>query len=234
MDPHIIGAVLTFGFRPKRPGESDAAYRAAVIDHVEGRDMARGHELRIGKPQAQWTKAETEAFIARCRALPGPRDHFKPGRQQEFEIAETGSYAVTEASLVELAQSLLQTMIEHRQAKASYRGPDAAVPIIANVLLFDGRLWTTSVDRGDRVALLRMLASREPVFGFFVGFDAFMHAIDRRTGAARKIDTLLVQVGTRDHRWMLQRPYRFEGRAVVFGCGPTARLRFARGWRLAG
>jgi hypothetical protein len=53
------------------PMPADGDYLQALIAHVEARNFAAAHELRVGRRQAEWTAADRAAFEDRIRALPG-------------------------------------------------------------------------------------------------------------------------------------------------------------------
>lgn len=210
IDPAITAAVLTYGFRARRPGEHEAAYAAAVIAHVHSRDYAAAHELRLNKPQADWTPADVDGFVAHLTGLPGARDTFTPGDFQMLPGLTIGQFPVTEAAVMEIAGKGLEAMMEMRRAD-----PTRELAIIGSVLLMNGDLLTLPLPRGDRIAWLKHLARTEPVFGFVLAADVFIHAISVDKVATKR-DALLVHLGTRDLRVMKRRPYQVVNGRVEF------------------
>jgi hypothetical protein len=81
-----------------------------------------------------------------------------------------------------------------------------------DVLLVTGAKLTTVVNSNDRIAAIKGLAKSQPVFGYAVTADAWMHSISKDTHVATKHDVILTQTGTRTMRHMLRHPY-----AVVNG-----------------
>lgn len=210
-DDPIADAAVTYGFRRRGPFEPPGVYRDAVIAHVETRDYAAAHELRVGRPQAAWTASDVESFHERLSHWNPTSDEFSPGLHT-VDIMEGDRRPVTDASLLALAESQLDVLIALRRRK-HYTGPDGSVPILSSVLLDDGRVLQAHVSSGDRIAIVKALARMHPVFGFCVVFDAWMHTITA-SGAAVKRDAFVANVGTRDLRVAKRRPYRVvAGRA---------------------
>src|SRR5262245_16559859 len=136
----IRAAAITYDFRGKRPGESDKRYRDAVIAHVETRDMARAHELRVGKRQADWTPAEAQAFADRMMTdWHGPSTEMTSAVMQ---VVETKGHAVTDDGLLRLAHECFDNYVEMRR-----KAPTKELAIIPSVLLMDGRCLSTAVGR---------------------------------------------------------------------------------------
>jgi hypothetical protein len=216
-----------YDFRAPRVNEDPAAYRAALIAHVERRDFAAAHELRVGRPQAAWTAAEVQEFKRWMMNMAGPRQEFPPGTVKGFPIIrDEGPLAATEATMLGIADRGLAYAMELRRTRRKAR---EAQPILINVLLTTGVLLTTHVQRGDRVALLKQLARTEPVFGFFIVFDAWMHKIDERDGTASRVDAIVAQVGTRDLRLTKVRPYRiYPNGSIKFDPTPAFDLDWKR------
>lgn len=209
----IVHAAKTYDFRARGPFEGQRQYLAALIAHVQDRDYAMAHELRLGRRQADWTHDDIEAFRRRIFDLQGPPLDPPPRGFAHLVAFDGGHHPVTEAALLDLAARGLAAYVEKKQ-----RFGTSAVPILANVLLTDGRLCISSLSRGDRVAFLKWVAQSMPMFGFFLIFDAFLHRISEEGSTmqrAEKVDALLVHVGTRELRRMIMRPYRvFDGRAL--------------------
>jgi hypothetical protein len=220
-DP-LAHAARKYEFRPRGPFEGAQQYKAALIAHVADRDLAAAEELRLGRPQAEWTPAEVTAFREHLFAIHrGPREQLPPGTP--IPMIDGGQHPVSEDSLLTLAARGVAAFVEKRQV-------DATQPlfIMANVLLTTGHVWIAPiVERGDRVAVIKTLAQEMPVFGFFVVFDAFLHRISaagQPTQRAEKIDTILAHVGTRDLRRLITRPYRIVRGRAIFDDPPPADL----------
>lgn len=213
----IAEAADRFGFRKPGPFETDAAYRAALTAHVEPRHFAAGHELRIGRRQSDWTADDCEAFKLHCL-----RETVLGARGPRAFVTEARSLGVrcdtTTESLLSMARGCLQGMIAARTRAGRGTG-DAEVPILALILLDDGEVWMAGATRADRFALLKAAARSRPVYGYALLADALIHSIDRHGTAqasSHTTDALVAQVGTRETRHILARPYHFEGDAVVF------------------
>jgi len=58
----ISSAVATYKFRRRLWNETPAAYRVALIQHVEMRDFSAANEIRLGKPIHEWTPEEIAAY----------------------------------------------------------------------------------------------------------------------------------------------------------------------------
>ena len=210
MTPLERAAVATYQFRNQKPGESYAVWRAKLIAHVATRDMAAAHEVRVGRKQAEWTTNDVRAFGDWCRDAPGPRETLRPGVQVYPAFDEAG-HAVTEETLVDLATRGLDAVCAMR-----HESPTADIAIFASVLLLTGHYLTVPVSSGDRLAILKLLARDKPVFGFVLVFDGWVHRILPDHTAATKCDAFMAQIGTREMRRMLIRPYRFVDGLAVF------------------
>jgi hypothetical protein len=207
----VAAALRQYEFRGPRPDEQPTQYLAALIDHVETRDYAAAHELRVGKPQAEWSPAEVEDFRARMLASPGPLRQFDdergPAVHAYVMATFTGRFPVSDAEVRKHATLGVESMLAMRRERPTHN-----LAIFANVLLLTGEIKTLTVGRRDRIALLKQLARDLPVYGFWLVADMFIHAIG--DGRANKRDAIIAQVGTRTMRLMLVRPY-----AVVDGFG---------------
>lgn len=203
-------AIVDYGFRLPIKGDDGNAYLAALIEHVADHDLAAAHELRIGKPQAQWTPQEVTAFRDAMMALPGPRSSFAP-QDEPLVIRGMGidGLDATDDGLRRLARVGLDSLQQMRLAD-----PTGPLPIFASVLTTSGELITTTTQRSDRVAVLKALVQRAPVFGFLLVFDAFMHQFVG--DSAIKTDALVATLGTRERRIRMCRPYHLEDRAAIF------------------
>jgi hypothetical protein len=225
MNPRRIlmaNAILTYGFRPPGPIEDEAAYLAALIEFVMERDFAAAHELRCGRPQAEWTGADVTAFEASVNARRRPpRQSFPPGLHLLPVLREQLDAPATAETLIELATRALARVMVLRQQK-----PTESMPIFVSVLLTTGALLSTVLfERGNRIATLKWFAQTEPVFGFFLISDAFMHSVVPGTSAGKK-DCIIEHIGTRDLRLMKHRTYRVEGPRVIFDDPPPADIDF--------
>jgi hypothetical protein len=223
-DALIDRAVTTYQFRRRGPFEGRAAYLAALVDHVESRDFAAAHELRVGRVQGEWTPADVTAFYEHMkgRGATPPRETLKPGTAIPL-IELPDRYVVTEGVLLDLAARGLDVWMETRRAD-----PAREIPILIHVLMTDGRLFVAPVARGDRVAVLTTIARTSPLYGFIVLADVFIHGIDAAGGHATKTDALVAHVGTRDLRRMMTRPYRVvDGHAVFLDAPPDVDKRGA-------
>jgi len=208
----LVQAAQEYEFRPRRRHEARQEYFAALVQHVESRDYAAAHELRIGRRQADWTPEDVDAFQRRLqRPHNGPRQAFARGVAPNLRMGMVfqSRYAATDEGLLELIDASLSAQFETR-----VHDPKGSLPIFASVMSFNGELLTTTVDRGDRVAVLKYLAQRLPVFAFLLVFDAFIHAIDTESRKASKRDAIIAQAGTRTRRITRVKPYEIVDGAV--------------------
>jgi hypothetical protein len=194
------------------------AYERALIAHVHKRDYAAAHELRIGKVQADWTPAEVDGFERLLRGMPRAAHELDPGVHAFHGLDFGDGFPVTVACLTELASDTLQALVAMRR-----ESPTKQLPIFAVVLLTTGqaRLLTPSSDA--RIAVLKALARTQPVFGFALTFDAFMHQFIAGS-QARKVDTIVQHLITRDLRLIKRRPYRLDSARAVFDEPPPEDL----------
>jgi hypothetical protein len=211
LDELIAAAVARYEFRRQLRKETAAAYRVALIDHVETRDFAAAHELRIGKPQAEWSPDDVQDFKTRTLKIPRVRREFAPGETPIGlpVVCVAGGGPVTEELLFTLADNGLTAVIERRIAE-----PQWDVPILIAALLMDGSLVTTPSARGDRVAVLKYLARNSPLFGFFIAADMFLHTIGETT--ATKTEGIVMHIGTRERRLVRLATYSRTPAGVVF------------------
>lgn len=212
----FYAAAAAYGFRPRRRGEDEAAYFAALIEHVESRDYAAAHELRLGRRQAEWTASDVEGFQQRLSSSMPTTDEFGPG-VHSFATIEGDRRPATEASLLALADRQLDVLMALRRKKR-HTNAEGSVPILSSVLLDDGHVLHANASSSDRIAIVKALVRTHPVFGFCVVFDAFMHGIVG--GAAVKRDAFVAQVGTREMRVMKRRPYRVVAGRAEFDSPP--------------
>jgi len=208
-----IQAAATYGFRPQGAKEPDDAYRAALIPYLEVRDWAAAYEVRLDRPQAEWTPAETQAFADHILSHKRPPAmEFDPGLHA-FVVGELPSVGPASLdALIALAECALRSVTATRAER-----PTAEIPILCTALLMDGRSLSTATDPGRRLAFLNAVIRHAPVFGYIVATDAFLHLIDKITGTASKRDGFIVHLGTHDGaRQMWQVPYRIEDGRVLF------------------
>ena len=210
----IAEAVTRFAFRQRGPFEGAADYLAALIAHAETRDYAAAHELRTGRRQEAWTAADVTAFRDRMMGNHHgpPRETLRPGAA--VPVMQIGSIEgpLTDTAVLDIARAGLHALVAMRTAD-----PASELAIFATVVLIDGRVLTASVDRGDRVAVLKTMAQQMPVFGFTLVCDVFIHSVPAagQDGPAMKREAIIAHAGTRDLRVMMSRPYQvIDGRAV--------------------
>jgi len=204
----IAGALVRYPFRPPREGESLEAYRAALVEFLESRDFALGHEIRVGRAQADWTPEDVKAFRENIE-----REHYRgPGRDVEaLEMlgTESGEWEPTDASMWVIFNELLSMM---RDWKIEDPGR-VLFPHIA-ALMTNGQLFSAPVERRDRKGALRMLTKHGPCYGWVVVADAFMHLITEDKTATKQ-DVILGHMGTRTTRVIKNLLYRYvDGRPV--------------------
>jgi hypothetical protein len=98
----IADALARYPFRRQGPLESNTDYVRALIAHVESRDFAAAHELRVGRRQADWT-TEDVAVHTRITRLP-PRAALTPAPSPAWGLVDPSPYMTTEDSLPDRAQ----------------------------------------------------------------------------------------------------------------------------------
>jgi len=202
----IARALAAHPFRTRGPFEGELQYREALAKHLTRFDWALAQEVAVGCAQADWTPEQVDQFRRRIEGLRGPHDGPPP---PVITMMDGGKAEPTEAALLEMARRGLEWGITFRQTD-----PTKEMAIIASVLLMDGQVWLTpSAATGERVAVLKALAQRMPVFGFTLLFDAFCHGITVG-GAATKTDALIMHVGTRERRIAMVRPYLVRNNRV--------------------
>ena len=199
-------------FRGPRRDESPDAYRDAVIAHLDRYCTSAAYELRFGAPQAEWTDAQRNTFkddlLGRWQKPgTGPSDYFhRP--VTVLEGFQTQGRSVTDDELRRLANDAINVLVAWRT-----EARDDNLPVVASVLLIDGRQFTAFVDAFDRKAILNTWAATEPVYGYFLVADSFLHRInvDKTTQDATKtetVDALICHIGSRSGiRRLVTRPY---------------------------
>lgn len=204
----IEAAAKDFGYDPppataKTEAEAER-YLKGLIAHVESRDLARGFELRVGERQPNWTPDMVEAFQRSMSDRPrrDPDKFRKPFNA--FHVATVKvSPPIDDAALRRFVDSTMQHLINLRLASAT-----ATLPLLVAGLTTTGELLSSSVDRDDRIPFVTMLARTQPLYGWLVASDMFIHAINvGEVKSASKQDAIGVHFGTRTMRGFLVRPY---------------------------
>jgi hypothetical protein len=188
----IARALVTYQFRMPSPEESPAAFLDALIAHVHRHNYAAAHELRVGRRQADWTPDDVRLFSETVLERRNrPTMEFERGLHAFPIVDDPGPYPVTDAHVRALATRGLETLGEWRQ-----RDPAKHLPIFATALLMTGHTLTTTTGSDNRVAVLKMFARTQPVFGYTLAFDGYVHGI--ADGKAITSDAIFVHAGTRD------------------------------------
>lgn len=204
----IDKALAKYGFRAQHPGEPPDAYREAFITHIEQRDFAAAHELRVGKPESEWTADEVQDFRRRIEAVPRHGVGTMP-EMLPMMGTPSGEWEPTDESMRVILTELMTMIREWR-----IEDPEREIWPHIGVLMMDGQLLTAPVHRRDRKGALKMLTTYSPCYGWAIVFEAFMHMIENNQ-TAKKLDVLLGHMGTRTTRIIRRHNYRFElGRAI--------------------
>lgn len=58
-------AAEVWKFRQPEKDESEAAYRTALANHVQPKDMVEAHEIRTGKGWDEWSDSENKEALYR-------------------------------------------------------------------------------------------------------------------------------------------------------------------------
>ena len=193
-----------------------AQWMVRLVAHVEQRDWAEAFEIMVGKPQAEWSPEDVQAFADRRLNPDRPRAkrEFAPGEYFAVPGVEelSSTYERSLDSVIALASKGLDWFVTERK-----RAPSRELPIIASVLLIDGHILSAACDSDNRIAVIKHLARTMPVYGFWLVFDAFVHAMQIGPEAkATKRDCLICQMGTRDARRMMRRSYEVLHGVAVF------------------
>jgi hypothetical protein len=210
----IRAAVRKFRFRSRHAGETEADYRMALIAFVAHRDFAAGHELRLGKRQADWSSADAHSFQEHLVSLPrsthDPNVPFACPCLTNSERSE-----VTDDALLRLARRAVDFCIEFRT-----KDPTKDFAVMASVLLTTGEVMHAMPSRDDRIRVLKFLSKQYPVYGFFLSGDMFLHGVTRdpvtHEERAQKQDAFVVHVGSRTMRRAFTQPYRVEAGRAIF------------------
>lgn len=212
LDDLIATAAARYQFRRRLRTETAAAYRHALIDHVESRDFAAAFELRIGKPQAEWAPDDVHDFKTRIFKIPRVRQEFAPGQTPIGlpVVCVAGDGTASDELLFKLADNGLAAVIDRRIAEPAWE-----VPVLISALLTDGTLMATSSARGNRVAVLKYLARNTPLFGYFIAADMFLHQITVGKSAT-KAEGIIMHVGTRERRLVRIATYERTPAGIVF------------------
>uniref|UniRef100_A0AB39CDP0 Uncharacterized protein n=1 Tax=Pseudomonas phage HRDY3 TaxID=3236930 RepID=A0AB39CDP0_9VIRU len=59
----VRGAAKRWKFRAQREDESDVEFRAALADHVKGKDLIESMEIRTGKGWDRWDATEKQMML---------------------------------------------------------------------------------------------------------------------------------------------------------------------------
>ena len=198
-------------------GDAVKQWMRNLVAHVEQRDWADAFEIMIGKDQADWSPEDVQAFADRRMKPDRPRAKREFGPNEFFAvpaIEERGRdhYECSPDSVMALAAKGLAWFVDERK-----RAPTRELPILASILLMDGHTLTAACDSENRIAVIKHLARTRPVYGFWLIFDAFVHAMELGPQAkATKRDCLICQLGTRDMRRMMRRTYEVLHGVAVF------------------
>lgn len=202
--PAEQAAAEKYHFRRRRTHESEAFWRAALILYIEHRDWGLAHELRVGKPQAEWTPDEHKDFIERLRRKNVPSETLSEPHRAPI-IAEEFGEEPTDEGLLRLVTRGLEAVVEERTQR-----PRAEIPVYVSGLLTTGALITTVVATPDRVALVKLWAQMLPLYGYVVVTDAFMHSVNTEKQSTSKVDAIMARVGSRTLRQVRFKPYRWR------------------------
>lgn len=212
----ILAAVEKHRFTEPPPTDAAAVdgWFRRLVAHVEQRDWADAFEILIGRRRADWTADDCAAFVARRAASPGPRLEFGADDVRQLSgVMDSARYACTTATLKRLARRGLGALAHMRRDE-----PRAEFPVFVSLLMADGRLMSLRCNSDDRVAVVKHFARHEPLFAYFVVFDAYSYVVNVDPAAPRteQRDALMCQAGSRDTRWLFRRLYRVEGDRVIF------------------
>ena len=206
-DELITQHTTRWKFRRRGPFESAQAYVDAVIAFLQTRDWAASFEVRLGKPQTEWSAADVQSFHDHL-TRPRNRPNDTPVSALFLEVC---TVPCTVEALLALADASFEDLAAQRRAK-----PLLELPIYAQVVTLEGRVLVTTASSDNRLGVLKNAAQQLPLYGYVLTFDAFVHGLTPTTGTATKRDALLCHVGTREARHVLQRPYTVTGRRVTF------------------
>lgn len=210
----IEAAARRYDFRPKRPTETETEYRGALIRHVANRDFAAAHELRLGKPQSDWTSREAQGFREHLQSLPRS-SHEVDGAFLAFPVLEhPDPLAVSDDTLLTMAQRAVAFCVNFRTTD-----PTKEFAPMVSVLLTDGRTLHALPGRENRIRAIKLMSRQYPVHGFVMACDVFIHTMDQHpvthVEKASKSDAFVVHVGSRTLRRMFVQTYRVEaGRTI--------------------
>jgi len=65
--PSLLNAAEVWDFRKPEDGESEAAYRKALADHVAQRDLVESQEIRTGHGWDKFSERENAEMIGRAK-----------------------------------------------------------------------------------------------------------------------------------------------------------------------
>src|SRR5215467_12510562 len=155
----IIEALKKYPFRPPLPSEPGPIYIAAVVEHVKSRDYGSAFEIIYGARQANWTPEEVCAFHDYLRDHHQP-DHTPPANPNDLSVGRIehgGIWNTTDDTMEQILDETINTVWDMRR-----HAPSAETPILVGVLMLTGDLVITTVDRGDRIKVLKVLARDGP------------------------------------------------------------------------
>jgi hypothetical protein len=211
----IDDAIKRYKFRRRFSGEPEPVYLRKLIQFVAHRDYAAAHELRVGKRQADWTSEEAHDFRQR---LSGPRDPKAHDPRVPFAcvmLDDPGPYPVHDANLLRFARDAMDFCVRFRN-----EAPTKDFRIMASVLLTTGKVLHGMPERSDRIRLIKYLAQTQPVYGWWVAGDVWVHGLNVNTvtgkETADKTDAFIVHVGSRTLRRVFTRRYRVEASGVIW------------------
>jgi hypothetical protein len=212
----LRAAAARYNFRARKPSETGAEYRSALIRHVQQRDYAAAHELRLDKRQADWTSAEAQAFREHLQAMPRSAHELENHLVEFPAIKDPDQHLpVSDDTLVTMAQRALKYCVEFRTAL-----PEKDFHPMVSVLLTDGGVLHAMPGRENRIRAIKLLSRQYPVYGYVVAADVFIHKLDRNPVTnvehASKQDAFVVHVGSRTLRRIFMQAYRVESGRAIF------------------
>jgi hypothetical protein len=212
----IADALRRYPFRARRANETATEYRGAVIRYLESRDFATAHEVRLDKPQAEWSSADAHSF----------REHLmrKPRATHDLDESVIGFPLIEDREPLMLASD--DTLLTMAQRAVRFcetfrtQNPTKEFRIMVTFLLTTGERLHALPNRDDRILAIKALCRQYPVYGFVLAADIFIHLMDihpvTREETATKSDAFVVHVGSRTLRRVFTQKYRIERDRAVF------------------
>jgi hypothetical protein len=208
-------AARRYNFRARKPSETGAEYRSALIRHVQQRDYAGAHELRLNKRQGDWTSDEARGFREHLQALPRSAHNVDDHLLAFPVLTDDGTYPVTDEQLLTMATRAVGFCVNFR-----LKDPMKDFAPMVSVLLTDGRVLHALPGRENRIRAIKLLSRQYPVYGYVVAADVFIHKLDRNPVTnvehASKQDAFVVHVGSRTLRRIFMQAYRVESGRAIF------------------